>query len=62
MADHLLNIAQAAGALNISRSYLYQLVDQKKIDVYRVGRRCLFSQKMLDDFLGSQLVRANHEN
>ncbi len=56
--EKLLSIGEAASLMGVSRSMLYQLVDRHRINVYRVGRRCLFSPKMIEDFLDSQLVRA----
>ena len=59
--EKLLNIAQTANMIGISRSMVYQLVDRHRINVYRVGRRCLFSPKMIEVFLESRLVRADVE-
>ncbi len=58
MDDALLDIKEIAGKLRISSSYVYQLVNQKRISCYRIGTRCLFSQQHIQEFLEKQLVES----
>ncbi|WP_425506747.1 helix-turn-helix domain-containing protein [Spirochaeta isovalerica] len=37
-------------------SYIYQLVSARKLKFYKTGRRVLFLEKDLDDFMESNVV------
>ena len=58
MTDTLLDIKQTSAKLRISCSFLYQLVDRKRISFYRIGKRLLFSPSQIDSFLEQQLNEA----
>lgn len=54
----LLNISQAAAQLGISKRFLYVLVERREISCYRPGRRILFSEQQLEEFLKKSLQPA----
>ncbi len=58
MTDALLDIKETSSKLRISCSFLYQIVEQKRISFYRIGKRLLFSQQQIDLFLRQQLNEA----
>ncbi len=62
MTDTLLDIKETSQKLRISSSFLYQLVDRKRISFYRIGKRLLFNQQQIDEFLGKQLNKARPAN
>ena len=62
MTDTLLDIKETSQKLRISSSFLYQLVERKSIGCYRIGKRLLFSNCQIDEFLQKQLNEARSEN
>ena len=58
MTDTLLDIKETSSKLRISCSFLYQIVEQKRISFYRIGKRLLFSPSHIDSFLEQQLNKA----
>ncbi len=58
MTDSLLDVKETAKKLRISCSFLYQIVEQKRISCYQIGRRRLFSEQQIQDFLRQQLIEA----
>lgn len=54
----LLTVAQAAEMLGITRSSLYGLMHQRKIDYYRSkgGKKCYFSLDDLTDWMTSSHI------
>ena len=58
MTDDLLDVKETSRKLRISCSFLYQIVERKRISFYRIGKRLLFSQQQIDLFLEQQLNKA----
>jgi len=54
----LLRISEAATLLRISRSKLYQLVEDKRIQHIRIDGRVLFAQKQIERFVREHFVEA----
>jgi len=57
----ILNISQAAKALNVSEISIRRLVRTKGIQHRRIGRRILFTESDLNSFLENVKVAAVHE-
>ena len=60
MTEQLLQVKKAAEKLGISGSFLYQLIERREISCFRIGRRALFSQEQIDDYLSFSEVKAEH--
>jgi excisionase family DNA binding protein len=41
IADHIFSVAEAAAHLRISKSYLYELAEAKKIKITKQGKRSM---------------------
>jgi len=54
----LLSIQQAANLLSVSKTKVYQLVEDRKIPHYRLDGRVLFSEEQLEEYLGKHVVEA----
>jgi len=52
----LLKISEAAELLRVSKTKVYQLVEDKRIPHYRLDGRVVFSEEQLDRFLQEHLV------
>jgi len=52
----LLKIAEAAELLRISRTKLYQLVEDKRILHYRLDGRIVFSEEQIEEYLKQHVV------
>lgn len=54
-SQNLLSAAAAARRLNISRATLSRLVASGQLGAYRVGRRTMFDEQLLNEFKASVL-------
>lgn len=41
IADHIFSVAEAAAHLGISKSYLYELAEAKKLKIVKQGKRSM---------------------
>ena len=61
-ARGLLNVAEVAGRLGISRTSVYRLVDGRKLPFHKVGGALRFSRRDLKAFLVRTRVASLNEN
>lgn len=52
----LLSIQQAANLLSVSKTKVYQLVENRRIPHYRLDGRVLFSEEQLEEYLCKHVV------
>jgi len=60
-ADHKMNITEAASKLGISKFTLRAWIRERRLPFFRCGRRIVFAQKDLDQFLTRCRVNARTE-
>lgn len=53
--ETLLTVQETAARLRVSRSFIYLLVDRRKIPHMRLGSRLLFSENRLDEWVQEQM-------
>jgi excisionase family DNA binding protein len=58
--ERLLNVKEAEHLLNISRYTLNRWIQQRRIPYYRLGRRFMFSQFIIQDFVSSPSSTVNN--
>ena len=54
----LLRISEAAELLRLSKSKVYQLVENQKIPHYRLDGRIVFSEEQIEKYLAQHTVEA----
>ena len=52
----LLKISEAAELLRVSKTKVYQLVEDKRIPHYRLDGRVVFSEEQLEEYLSKHVV------
>jgi len=52
----LLTITEAAARLRISKSMAYLLVERREIPHFRVGKRILFDEGQIEEYLNQHVV------
>ena len=55
----LYSIPETCELLNMSRSYLYQLISIGRLRPIKLGRKTLFAAETLRDFVKKELEKAN---
>ena len=55
------SVAEAAPILGISRTTLYELIDEGLIDTYSIGSKTLISSLTLEDFVDFQYWGGGYE-
>ncbi len=58
MESQYLDLKETAAYMHISKSYLYQLSQEKKIPHIKLGRKRLFTTRDVDEFLNSHRIEA----
>jgi len=53
ISDHVFCVAEAAAHLRISKSYLYELVEAKKIKLAKIGKRSMVKGTELRRYIHS---------
>jgi excisionase family DNA binding protein len=53
IADHIFSVAEAAAHLRVSRSYVYELIGERKIRPVKLGKRTLIQGGELRRFMNS---------
>ena len=53
ISDHVFSVAEAAAHLRISKSYLYELVEAKKIKLAKIGKRSMVKGTELRRYIHS---------
>ena len=56
----LLTITEAAARLRISKSMAYLLVERREIPHFRVGKRILFDEGQIEEYLRQHVVGVAH--
>jgi excisionase family DNA binding protein len=52
----LFTVDETSAILNLSKWFLYRLVEEKKIKHVRLGKKILFSEKQLDQIIEENTV------
>ena len=60
-ADHLLTVGQVREILPLSRSRIYQLLDEGSLPVIQIGRRKFVSAKGLNTRIDAHCLPVNHD-
>ena len=55
------SVAEAAPILGISRTTLYELIDEGLIDTYSIGSKTLITAQALEDFVDFQYMGGGYE-
>lgn len=53
----LLTINEAATRLRVSKSMIYLLVERREIPHFRVGKRIVFDESQLEEYLSRHIVK-----
>jgi excisionase family DNA binding protein len=53
---HLLNIDEASERLSISKPALYRFTSQRRIPFYKIGKRVLFTEEKLQEWIDQHYV------
>jgi len=53
IADHIFSVAEAAKHLGISKSYVYELVEAKKLKLVKQGKRSFVKGEEIRRFINS---------
>ena len=61
MEKQAYSVAEAATTLSISRTTLYELIDEGLIDTYSIGSKTLITAQALDDFVDFYYRNGNLE-
>ena len=54
----LLTISEAAARLRVSKSMIYLLAERREIPHFRVGKRIVFDESQLEEYLTRHAVEA----
>ncbi len=60
-ADKFLNVDQAAQLLGLKKGTIYQLVHKRKISYMKTGKKLLFSEKILNQWVESSRKQSDQE-
>jgi excisionase family DNA binding protein len=55
----LLDMVEVARRLRLSKSYVYRLIDERKLACVRIGRRCLCKPEQIQALIDSCTVAAS---
>ena len=61
MEKQAYSVAEAATILGISKTTLYELIDEGLIDTYSIGSKTLITAQALDDFVDFYYRNGNPE-
>ena len=61
MEKQAYSVAEAAPILGISRTTLYELIDEGLIDTYSIGSKTLITAQALEDFVDFQYWGGGYE-
>ena len=61
MEKQAYSVAEAAPILGISKTTLYELIDEGLIDTYSIGSKTLITAQALDDFVDFQYWGGGYE-